>query len=98
MYMSVSVKMSDEVYAKMKWMKNRYQAVQGKDLTWDDFLSKVLEDALIPLAYSLGKKNPEIPLDSIMSFLLGSFFSIPEVLSESNKVLWEKMKQNSEAI
>ncbi|MEM0143052.1 MAG: hypothetical protein QXL94_03760 [Candidatus Parvarchaeum sp.] len=51
-------------------MKNRYQSLQGKDLTWDVFLSKVLEDALIPLAYSLAKKNPEMSLDSIMSFFV----------------------------
>ncbi len=96
--MSVSVKISDEVYAKLKWMKNRYQAVQGRELTWDAFLSKVLEDAIIPLAHSFKKKNPDMSMESIFTFLLGSFFSIPEVLDESNKVLWERIKRNSEVL
>lgn len=94
--MPVSVKVSDEVYAKLKWIRNRYQTVEGKDLSWDDFFNKVLEDTLIPLAMKLQKKNPSMELNSLLSFLMGSYLSIPEILDDSYKTIWEKMPENLE--
>lgn len=93
--MPVSVKVSEGSYAKLKWMKNRYSAVSGNDLTWDDFINKLLMDALFPLAYTFKEKNPNMTVESIRTFLVGAYFSISEISEESRK-MWEIIEKGVE--
>ncbi len=91
--MTVSVKVSDDVYGKLKWLKNRYQTVKGKDMTWDAFLQSVIEDNLIILAYLFTKKVPTMSLEEAQSFLLGSFYSINEIMNEDRKMILDRLNQ-----
>ncbi len=91
--MTVSIKVSDDLYAKLKWLKTRYQAVKEKDMTWDEFLQSVIEDNLILLAYLITRKVPNVSLEMAQGFLLGSFYSIDEIMNEDRKIILDKLNQ-----
>lgn len=81
--MSKTLTLGDKTFAKVSWLKNRYEALEdGKSLTWDAFLSKVTEDSVMVLSYKFHRKTPDIPVDDIMTFILGSFMSVDEVLRD----------------
>lgn len=85
--------MSDDVYAKLKWLKNRYQAIKEKDMTWDEFLESTIEDNLILLAFLFTKKVPNVSLEMAQGFLLGSFYSIDEITNEDGKMISDKLNR-----
>ena len=78
--MSKTLTLGDGAFAKLTWLKNRYEALtNGQSLTWDSFLEKVAEDNILILSYKFHKKLPEMPFNDVMVFLLGGFMSIDEV-------------------
>ena len=88
--MSKTLTLSDGAFAKLAWLKNRYEALEnGQSLTWDSFLEKVAEDNILILSYKFHKKLPEMPFNDVMVFLLGGFMSIDEVRRDNanNEVL-----------
>ena len=88
--MSKTLTLSDMAFAKLSWLKNRYESLEdGKSLTWDKFFNKITEDSVIVLSYKFHRKTPDVTVDDIMTFLLGSFMSIDEVLrDESNNEMY----------
>ncbi len=89
--MTVSVKVSEDVYLKLKWLKNRYQAIKEKDLTWDEFIKSVIEDNLLLLAYYFKRKVPDMSVESAQAFLFGSYFSLDEIVDDDRKMLMEQL-------
>ncbi len=88
--MSKTLTLSDGVFAKLAWLKNRYEALEnGRSLTWGSFLEKVAEDNILILSYKFHKKLPGMPFNDVMVFLLGGFMSIDEVRRDNanNEVL-----------
>lgn len=78
--MSKTLTLSDGAFAKLAWLKNRYEALgNGQSLTWDSFLEKVAEDNILILSYKFHRKLPEMSFNDVMVFLLGGFMSIDEV-------------------
>ncbi len=88
--MTVCVKMSDNVYSKLKWLKNRYQAIKEEDLTWDEFIKSVVEDNLL-LAYYLKRKVPDLSIESAQAFLLGLYFSLDQIIDDDRRMLIERL-------
>ena len=93
--MSKTLTLSDETFAKISWLKNRYEGLDnGKSLTWDTFLNKVVEDSIMILSYKFHNKTPDIPAEDVMKILLGGFMSIEEVLSDnSNNEIYRLLKK-----
>ena len=82
-FMTKTLTLSDKTFAKISWLKNRYEALEdGKSLTWDTFFNKLTEDSVMVLSYKFHRKTPDVTVDDIMTFLLGSFMSIDEVLRD----------------
>lgn len=78
--MSKTLTLGDGAFAKMTWLKNRYEALSnGQSLTWDSFLEKVAEDNILILSYKFHKKLPEMSFNDVMVFLLGGFMSVDEI-------------------
>lgn len=82
--------MSDNVYSKLKWLKNRYQAIKEEDLTWDEFIKSVVEDNLL-LAYYLKRKVPDLSIESAQAFLLGLYFSLDQIIDDDRRMLIERL-------
>ncbi len=99
--MSKTLTLSDNTFAKISWLKNRYEALgNGKSLTWDAFLNKVAEDSIMVLSYKFHNKTPDIPAEDVMAVLLGGFMSIEEVLKDNsnNEIYRLLLKKEDEKI
>jgi len=96
--MSKTLTLNDDTFTKIKWLKNRYEALEdGKSLTWDIFLNKLTEDSIIILSIKFKKKIPDVSLNDIMTYLLGGFMSIDEVLKdESNNEIYTLLAKKAD--
>jgi len=95
--MSKTLTLNDNTFAKINWLKNRYEALEdGKSLTWDAFLNKLAEDSIIVLSHKFSKQIPDVSFNDTMIFLLGGFMSIEEVLrDESNNEIYTLLSKMS---
>jgi len=96
--MSKTLTLNDDTFTKIKWLKNRYEALEdGKSLTWDIFLNKLTEDSIIILSIKFKKKIPDLSLNDITTYLLGGFMSIDEVLKdESNNEIYTLLAKQAD--
>lgn len=89
--MNISVKLSEDMYRKLKWLKNRYQSVNQRDMSWDEFFNDIIEDNMIILAYKIKKKTPDLTLEAIQALLFGSYMSIDEIATEDRMLLMKQL-------
>jgi len=96
--MSKTLTLNDDTFTKIKWLKNRYEALEdGKSLTWDTFLNRLTKDSIIILSIKFKKKIPDVSLNDIMTYLLGGFMSIDEVLKdESNNEIYTLLAKKAD--
>lgn len=86
---TIGLKIRDNTYNRLKWLKTRFEFVYEKSMSWDEFFEKISRDALLILAYDLREKNGgRISTEDLVSILSGSSFGNDEDLIESMNSLF----------
>lgn len=77
----IGLKIKDETYEKLKWLKTRFEFVHEKSFSWDEFFEAIAKDSLLIIAQTLQrKKKGAFSIDDILKILSGTVLDSESVM------------------
>lgn len=78
----IGLKVRDDAYDRLKWLKTRFEFVHEKPFSWDDFFNAITKDSLLIIAQVLQRKGGgSMEMDDILRILSGEQFDAGSVIT-----------------